>query len=119
VRKQGLAVTPAGLIGRDRNILNQNAVGFLDQLDEGNETIIDEDKVDDVIANRAILVRLHRLRGSSVHRHPLRVRGMHEVAHGSRVGRGRTAECVARISVAKSGEESPICLLMEIDLVAI
>src|SRR3984957_6361131 len=83
--KQQAPKAPALLLRRYRDVLDPQVIGSQDRLDEAFERAALDEKVDCVLGDRALIVRLHRQRLSPDQRDPLGVGRARQIANSRRV----------------------------------
>ena len=85
--RQQQAAEPLTLVARrHRHVLDQEAVGFLNRLDQSGEEAVGEEEVEAVLSNGGLVVSRHRLGLATDHGHPLLVGLACEFANCDGVG---------------------------------
>jgi hypothetical protein len=93
MRHQMPTVPAAGPIGSNCYILDQHAIRLEYQFNDRHQTVVNEEQIDDVIANSLIVISRHWLRLAPHHRHPLCVGSAHQEADG----RSIFGSCTAKV----------------------
>ena len=97
VSQQLTPITPALSFRLNRDVLDPQMIRSQDHLDQASKHALVDEKIDYVLGDRALIVRLHRQRLSPDQRDPLGVGRTRQIANSRRVlqERGRISTSVA------------------------